>query len=286
MLTPFFKIFLSLVLWITFQLLLSQACLAQVETSTAYNSPGNGSQQPSYFTPTTAYKNALEKIDSIAQSPGIARHFCRVYEATLKYISSQIRDWDSASTRFISTFSVHYVDYFLNPCIASQNGNISPSSPWKFYYSHPGLQTWQFILIGVNAHINADMWRALVDIFSEIEIRHQKINFLASQRSVGKVYRSFLDTLSAQNSHFRLLNHFTGGLPEKIGERILYKWRHRQVKLAILYYCNPQKFGRLLARVNRKKENTDNLILRFSAPTSQDIGKRSCLDAIADIRKP
>ena len=86
---------------------------------------------------------------------------------------------------------------------------------------------------------------------------------LSIQSSVTKVYDQFFDTLLANNSYLKFINTFTVGFAKKVGERILYKWRRRNVNLAIMYYHNQEKFKRRLAIVNRKKEKIDQRILRY-----------------------
>ncbi|MEO5781809.1 MAG: hypothetical protein ABIQ07_00975, partial [Ginsengibacter sp.] len=95
-------------------------------------------------------------------------------------------------------------------------------------------------LLGVNAHVNVNIWQALVTNFSEEDIRRYKKQMLAMQSSVTKVYDQFFDTLLANNSYLKFINTFTFGIAKKFGERMFYKWRSRNVKLAIMYYRNPE----------------------------------------------
>lgn len=208
------------------------------------------------------YKIAREKIDSISRSMSLGHTFCEVYSGSMRHITKQIQEEDPEASLFIKKFTISFAGYFLQPLDEFEKGVLSPISPWVNYFSHPGAQKWQLVLTGVNTHINADMWKALVDNFTGKEILQHKKLFLSAQRSVGKVYRPFYDSILANNRYLRFMHSFTKGLPFLVGDRVLYKWRQRQVRLAMLYYHDRNKFHSLLKRVQRKKLKNDALILR------------------------
>ena len=208
------------------------------------------------------YKIAREKIDSISRSTSLGHPFCDVYSGSMGFITNQIQDKDPEAGLFIKKFTISFAGYFLRPLEEYENGVLPSYSAWANYFDHPGAQNWQLVLTGVNTHINADMWRALVDNFSEKQIRKHKKLFLSTQKSVGKVYRPFYDSILAHNRYLRFMHSFTKGLPLLVGERVLYKWRQRQVRLAILYYHDKNKFHSVQEKVQRKKLKNDALILR------------------------
>jgi len=206
--------------------------------------------------------NSIQKVDSIAHSKGIASHFARAYSKLMGNIAIQMQTADREVNIFIKQFESVYAGYFLNACMEGKNGDFSHASVWQLYFSSSDAQSWQLVLLGVNAHINGEMWRALVDNFSQNDIRRYKRQFLMLQKSVAKLYNPFFDTIMAQNNYLRFINGFTKGLARKFGERVVYKWRRRQVQLAIVFYHAPEKFRKRQSTIIRKKQKVDQLILR------------------------
>ena len=211
----------------------------------------------------------LKQVDSIAQSTGMARHFSLIYSHAMRNVAEQVQSMDSNAMFFIKKFEIRFADYFLTAALDNKNGDLAATSEWQCFFSHPGARPWQLILLGVNTHTNVDFWRSLVDNFSEKEIRRNKKQILACQYSIAKVYYEFFDLLIADKPYVRFINSFTKGLAKKIGERIIYKWRRRNVNLAILFYYDHKKFERRLAATNRKKQQIDRLILRKYKSSSE-----------------
>lgn len=204
----------------------------------------------------------IQRIDSIAHTTGIASHFCKTYSRSMQNIATQMHGMDSTAQLFIKKFEMRFADYFLRPWEAHGYGNLSTASVWNCYYSGQASEPWQFVLLGVNAHVNGDMWQALVNEFSEKEIRQYKKLFISFQASIAKNYDVFFDELMAQNSYVRFINAFTKGLAKFSGEKVISKWRRRQVNLAILFYHDHEKFKKKLVLINRKKQKVDQLIVR------------------------
>ena len=239
-------------------LIISLACYTQIN---------NNIRQDDFFYISGNIKkhvspNSIQQIDSIAHTTGIASHFAKVYSQSMGNIAIQMQKEDSGANNFIKQFEIGFAGYFLDACMEEKDGNFSPAPVWKCYFSSIDAQPWQMVLLGVNAHINGEMWRALVENFSQNDIRRYKKQFLELQLSVAKLYNPFFDTIMVQNNYLRFINGFTKGLARKFGERVVYKWRRRQVQLAILFYHAPEKFRKRQALVNRKKQRVDQLILR------------------------
>ncbi len=209
--------------------------------------------------------SSVQRVDSIGQTSEIAGHFCKIYSKTMKTVAFQLQDMDSGSKIFIEKFEIGFADYFLRAWDDDKKNNLSPVSEWKCFFSTPDAKPWQIVLLGVNAHTNIDIWQTLVNNFSEKEIRLYKKLMLTMQSSVSNIYYQFFDTLLAQNGYLRFINSVTMGFAKKFGEQIVYKWRRRNVKLAILFYQNKERFARKLAIVIRKKQMNDRKILRYKS---------------------
>ena len=63
-----------------------------------------------------------------------------------------------------------FAEYFFRAVNAHTMGTIVPPE-WKNYFNGNGLSPLQLKLIGANAHINGDIWQALVNSFSLEEIK-------------------------------------------------------------------------------------------------------------------
>ena len=181
-------------------------------------------------------------------------------------IASQIEEMDSIAKSFITWFEMRFADYFLNACFDDKNGNLAETSEWNCYFSSKDVRPWQLVLLGVNAHINIDFWQALTDNFSEKEIRQNKKQLLACRFSVAKVYSGLFDIMIAESEYLKFINAFTKGFAAELGKRIMFKWRRRNINLAILFYHNHEKFKRKWVTITKKKYKNDKIILRKRSP--------------------
>lgn len=216
----------------------------------------------SYVSTDSIVQDVMHKIDSIGNTQGIASPFCKAYSRSMQNVATQMRGMDSAAQFFIKKFEIRFAAYFLEALAEYENGFIPSSPVWHCYFSQREAQPWQLVLLGVNAHVNGDMWQSLVNEFSHDEIRLHQKHFISFQRSIAKNYDVFFDELMSQNGYVRFINSFTKGLAKFIGERIIRKWRRRQVRLAILFYTGDKTFNKQQEVVNRKKQKIDQIILR------------------------
>src|SRR5436190_587480 len=101
---------------------------------------------------------SISKIDSVAQTEGVAKYFAKIYSEAMTQITIGIQSKSPEIKQFLMKFDADFYKYFLNAVAADKMHSLSPTSPWYFYFSHPELKSWQLKLIGVNAHVNGDMW--------------------------------------------------------------------------------------------------------------------------------
>jgi hypothetical protein len=206
--------------------------------------------------------SVMEKIDSISRSAGAAACFAKVYSQAMIHIAGQMKTMDPDIQFFIQRFESGFAEYFLSAVNDHVHSSLSTESEWSCFFSSPEAGPWQLVLLGVNAHVNINIWQTLVTNFSKREIRQYKKPLLAFQAAVAKVFYPFFDTVLTHSRYLRFLHFFSLGLDKKFGKHILYKWRRRNVKLALLYYTHPRKFERRRCRVYKKKNRIDKLILR------------------------
>ncbi len=218
---------------------------------------------------------SIQRIDSISHTESIAGHFARIYTASMGNINVQLAAMDSNVRSFIKKFEVSFINYFLDACSEFESGHLSQESVWSNYFTNPNADSWQLTLVGVNAHINGDIWKGLINNFSAGDIRKYKKKLLSFQRSIAKAFKPFFNDLMQQSSYLRFINGFTKDMARRYGEWLIYNWRLRQINLAILYYEDNEKFKRKLEIIKRKKNKIDRVILRKRKTSSSTEGLAS-----------
>lgn len=201
------------------------------------------------------------KIDSVSRGSDASAPFGAIYSSVMKEIDLQLQSFDSAAANFIRKFERSFAGYFLDACEANRAGTLLPSSPWYNMFSNPGIHPIRLGVMGINTHVNADIWKTFVTNFDAAEIRRHKKAFLSCQRSITRIYSPLFEVVAKESWYVRLMRALTLGAVKKLGEGILYKWRVRQDQLALLYYKNPERFQKKLARVNRYKEQVDRMLI-------------------------
>ena len=204
----------------------------------------------------------MQQVDSVSHTSGIGRHFAKIYTSSMGNINVQLQGLDSGAQAFVRKFEISFINFFLEACEEYNNGSIAPESIWYFYFSHPDAEPWQLTMIGVNAHINGDIWKGLVKNFSETEIRRYKKNLLAFQSSISRAFQPFFEELLEESPYLRFMDNFTKGMARRYGEWLIYNWRLRQINMAMLYFTDAEKFKKRFDVIQRKKKNIDDTILR------------------------
>jgi hypothetical protein len=242
------------------------ACL--VLTITCHSQPGSIerpdliSDKPAYDDINALLKHRIQQVDSMSHTGKPGNHFARIYTASMSQINQQLTNMDSGAQNFVKKFEISFIGYFLEAAAQfEKNGNLPAESIWHFYFINDKAQPWQLTLIGINAHVNGDIWKALVKNFSAGEIRRYKKNLLSFQASLSKTFQPLFDQLLDESSYLRFMNAFTKGSAKLYGEWLIYNWRLRAINLAILYFEDPEKFKKKMKAVDRKRHKIDRAIL-------------------------
>jgi uncharacterized protein DUF5995 len=204
----------------------------------------------------------VKQIDSVSHTNSMASHFAKIYTASMGNINVQLQGLDSGAQAFVKKFETSFISYFLEANTEFNRGELPTESVWSFYFSHPEAEPWQLTLIGVNAHINGDIWKGLVSNFSATEIDRYKKTLLSFQSSISKAFQPFFEELIEQSAYLKFVNAFTKGTARYYGEWLIYNWRLRQINLAMTYSTDPRKFKERFTAIHRKKDKIDRLILR------------------------
>lgn len=203
----------------------------------------------------------LQKLDSLKKSQSVAKHFAELYFSTTVRATNYFLNRSQREQDFIRRFETRFAGFFFRSAEA-RTQNISIPVEWKTYFTGDELTPLQYQLIGINAHINGDIWQALTTEFSLAEIRENKDSYYSFQKGLILQYREFYVASRKSNSKIRTLHVATAGLDKLFGKMMLVRWRKRQLQLAVLYFNNRQKFDKKLEKLHQKMEHIDRMILQ------------------------
>ncbi len=196
----------------------------------------------------------LDSLAYIANTNTTAKHFAGLYyravEITNKYADKQPNSVKNFVFGFESLFGPAFTDTYQNAI------NNSPQTFfWQQYYQDTTLNDLQYKFIGMAAHINGDMWIALKDKYGYDTLKKYRKPLLKFQ----KILNTFFDSIyTAPNDYKKLgrLRILTLGMDKYIGRTMVLHWRKKQVRMAMLYYTNPQK-------CMRKAKHLEKIMLRY-----------------------
>ena len=207
----------------------------------------------------------LKKLDSIKNSPYISKYFAGLYfNTTIKAVNFFLHK-DDEQKKLIERFETRFAGLFFKAAEAYSNNDSIPKE-WEDYFSDSAFSPLGYKLLGINAHINGDIWQALTAEFSPEELRSIRKGYRGFQKSLAKQYLEFYQESYAASSEIRLIHFSTAGLERLFGKWLLVKWRKRQYRLAVLFYSNQQQFNKELKRLNKKIEQINDLIFQHLTP--------------------
>jgi hypothetical protein len=203
----------------------------------------------------------LKKLDSASKAPSISRHFATLYLETTQLALDYFSAADKPVQEFMQRLEQRFADYFFTAAEAFENKQPLPAE-WNNYYADTNLTRLQYFLLGANAHINGDIWKALTTEFSLEDIRENKRYYFKYERKLASVYRDMYRVAKDSVIKLKWLHTITLGLDREYGRWMLAKWRKRQMRMAILYYTNKRRFEKKGGGVKDKMNTLDRLIVR------------------------
>lgn len=203
----------------------------------------------------------LQKLDSVKKAPSISSYFADLYlETTVRAVHFTQSKNNKSTTEFMRRMEISFAELFLHSAESFRVGNkVSPE--WKSYYAASSLKPIQYQLLGINAHINGDIWKALVNEFSNGEIRNYRKAYHQFGKELTAQYKSFYDRSVISNPKLHLLDQASLGFSKWYGTWMLKKWRKRQLRMAYLYQTDKKRFDQKSKKLNRKMELINQLIL-------------------------
>ena len=206
--------------------------------------------------------NTLQKLDSISHSPSISKHFAKLYYNTTVVADNFFADSDEKVRSFMQQLEDRFGDYFFEAAHLYETGKPIPEV-WSAYFSDTTLSETQYFLLGANAHINGDIWKALTTEFSLQDIQENKQGYFSFYKGLKKIYADVYETAISSAKKADLLHHLTFGFDRIYGKIMLKRWRKRQMQLAILYFTNKPKFERKLKSVKSKMNRLNRMICKY-----------------------
>lgn len=203
----------------------------------------------------------LYRLDSVSKSPSVSRHFASIYFQTTVNAIDFFSKQDKKGQELIQRLELKFADYFFVSANACKERNAI-ADQWKEYYADTAGSSLVSILHGVNAHINGDIWPALVDEFSYTELQELKKYYFRYFDKLSEIYDMVYEKGYKDSRNIRLLHILTLGYDKKYGKMMLSRWRKRQWRLAELYFTNKKLFEKKRSVLVQKMQRINKLIYK------------------------
>jgi hypothetical protein len=203
----------------------------------------------------------LDTLQQISQSNTPAKHFAQLYYRAIEKTNAYADTKPDSVKAFIFGFESLFAPTFFKSYrdfIVHQPQVFA----WQRYYADTALNELQYQFMGMNAHINGDMWLALKDKYCYDTLKKYQQSLLQFQKTLN----SFFDSIyiaSRGYKKIKRLHMLTLGADKAIGRRMILYWRKRQEQMALLFYSDPGKCARKLKYIKRRMIRYDQFALRW-----------------------
>jgi Family of unknown function (DUF5995) len=205
--------------------------------------------------------NITDSLYKIAAGTTVSKHFAQLYYYAALQTDNHAAAQHPAAGQFVNAFKNKFAVYFLQAAQQEQQPQLQTFS-WQRYYSPVRLNALQYYIVGMNAHINGDMWQALVQAHPYDSIKKYRRLLTAFQQPLNALFDSTY-TACRQFKKFNRFHRFTLGLDKWYGKKILLHWRKKQLRLALLYYSDTAAFKRRLAKTHRSMKRLDAFVIKW-----------------------
>ena len=201
----------------------------------------------------------LVRLDSVRQSQSVSKHFADIYFETTIGAVNYFSKADERVQQLVERLELQFAYYFFQAAEAYKQKEAIPRA-WQAYFRDSSASSLRYILYGINAHINGDIWQALTTAFTAAEIEEIKPWYFAYYTELQKEYDIIYHSALSQNKKLKLFHRLTMGLDKAYGKIVLKRWRNRQVKLAVLYFNDRSLFEKKLKKLQAKARRLDRMI--------------------------
>jgi hypothetical protein len=199
--------------------------------------------------------NLMDTLDQISRTRTPAKYFAKLYYRAIEITNAFADTIPDHAKQFVFGFESYFAPAFFRSYknyIAQQPQEFS----WQHYYADTALNELQYQFMGMNAHINGDMWAALKDKYPYDSL----VKYQATLIRFQKVLNIYFDSIYAKSGKYkkiRRLHLYTLGMDKYIGRHLILHWRKRQDRLSILFYSNP-------IRCERRVKYIQNRMLHYN----------------------
>ncbi len=202
----------------------------------------------------------LVKLQSITEKNDKAKNFAKLYKVIVFLSIDYLKKLDEGEQQFIIDFEKEFLQLFTKPSDSFVNRSIV-TGKWENYFNAPIQNELQYQFIGLNTHINGDMWFAIQQLPYDSIVKYKKV-LSAFQQQIDLVWDSIYST-TLQYKKIGHLHKLSFGLSAIIGKRTLLKWRNSAIEIALLYTENKKLYLRKSRRQLRKMSKYNRLALKW-----------------------
>jgi hypothetical protein len=203
----------------------------------------------------------LDTLEHLSLTHTPSAYFARLYYGAIEKTNEYAKDQPENVRQFIFGFEAYFCQRFIQAHDHHVHDQPQDFS-WQFYYSDSNFNELQYDFIGMNAHINGDMWQALKDKYCYDSLKKYKRPLIKFQKALN-VYFDSMYVTSKKYKRIRHLHHLSLGIDKLIGRHMILQWRKRQVNMAMLFYTDPEACKRKWAQLQKKMLRWNNRSIRW-----------------------
>ncbi|MET0461894.1 MAG: DUF5995 family protein [Chitinophagaceae bacterium] len=203
----------------------------------------------------------LKKLDSLSTSTSPAAPFAGLYFTTMVNALQFFEKADDSSRTCIRILQARFTRSFFDAADSFAAKKKIPAA-WEAYYADTSASVIRHVLFGINAHINGDIWQALITSFTSQDLMRIRPLYFSYYHSLLNVYDQVYDEVYRASSTLRFLHSATLGIDKWYGKKLLHRWLSRQMELACLYYSHPDRFSKKQKQLHRKMRRLNRAIVR------------------------
>jgi hypothetical protein len=205
--------------------------------------------------------NLLDTLQQISKTNTPAKYFAKLYYNAIAITNVYAATKPDSVRAFIFGFESVFAPTFFK----SYRDFIAHKPQvfaWQRYYADTSLNELQYQFMGMNAHINGDMWLALKDKYSYDTLKKYRQSLLQFQKTLNVFFDSIYIS-SKGYKKIKWLHLLTLGTDRIIGRRLILHWRKRQGQMALLFYSAPKKCVRKQTYLKKRMIHYDQFAVNW-----------------------
>lgn len=210
----------------------------------------------------TQYNKAfLDTLNAIANGGTISSHFAKLYYNTILATNEFAKDQPETVKQFVLGLDSVFIPIFFEAHKQFIEAKSIPKN-WQPYYQYQNLNVLQYQFMGMNAHINGDLHLALIEKFSYDTIKKYQKDLLSFQKVLSRIVDSVYSS-TQQIKNLRTFHILTLGTDKMLARKMVWHWRLRQVRLALLFYKDPVAYQKKRKRVEKQMHYWNQRVLHY-----------------------